>query len=202
MDVRESIVQKGGRAFIVRADIRVEEEVDRMIKFVFNKFGSIHILVNNVGDYVRKDFLDLTLVDWDYIIDVNLLTTFRMIKKVLPIMIDQRWGRIVNISSISSVKGSVKAPHYAAAKAALNALTVSLAKKFGSYNITFNCVAPGPTETDLLRKWYSEDEIREAKKRNPMRKLASPEDVANAVLLLALNNHINGQVVLVSGGDP
>ncbi|MGQ4892161.1 MAG: SDR family NAD(P)-dependent oxidoreductase [Candidatus Njordarchaeia archaeon] len=199
--IKETIDESGGRGFIVKADIRDIQQVERMVNVVLKEFGAIHILINNVGDYQRKDFLDVTQDDWNYIMEINFYTTVNMIKAVLPTMIKQNYGRIVNISSTSGVRGSPRAPHYAAAKAALIGLTKSLAKAYGQYNITINNVAPGPTNTDLLKKWFNEEEIRGIMDKNPMKKIADPEDVAEAVLLLALNNHINGQTIVVSGGD-
>ena len=201
INTMEEIEKMGGKGFIIRADVRDITQVERMVKATVKEFGSVHILVNNVGDYQRKDFLKVTAKEWEYIMDINFYTAVNAIKVVLPIMVKQKWGRIINISSTSGVIGSPGAPHYAAAKAALIGLTKSLAKAYGKFNITVNSVAPGPTDTELLKKWFNEKELDDIKKKNPMNKIAKPIDIANAVLLLAANDHINGQVIVVSGGD-
>ncbi len=201
IQVKREIEKYGGESFIVRANLMDPEQVKKLVNFAIDEFGTVDILVNNLGDYQRKDFLQLTLDEIDYIMEINFYTTLYAIREALPYMIKQKWGRIINIASTSGVRGSPGAPHYAAAKAAVIGLTKSLAKAYGSQGITVNAVAPGPTDTELLRKWFSEKELEEISKKNPMGKLGKPEDVAEIVVAIAANNHINGQVIVVSGGD-
>ena len=201
INVKEEIESIGGEAVIVRANTMDAKQVERMINFVVDEFGKIDVLVNNVGEYQRKDFLKLTREDWDYIMEKNLYTAVYTTKEVLPHMIKQKWGRVINIASTSGVRGSSNAPHYSAAKGALISLTKALAKAYGKYNITFNAIAPGPTDTELLRRWFSEDELKEIRSRNPLGKLGKPEDIGELAVAIAANDHLNGQVIVVSGGD-
>jgi len=201
LEVREEINKLGGKAIVVRADVREEEHVKRMINFIIREFGGIDILVNNVGEYRRQDFLQLNRDEVQDIFEINFLTTFNVTKAVLPHMISKKWGRIINIASISGVRGSSRAPHYAAAKAAVIGLTKSLAKIYGKYNITVNAIAPGLVDTDLLHKWFSDDEIEKYTSENPMRRIATVDDIARVAVLLAVSDYVNGQVIVVSGGN-
>lgn len=201
LEVRDEINKLGGKAIIVRADVRNEEQVKKMVKFIEAEFGGVDILINNVGEYRRKDFLQLDREEIQDMFEINFLTTFNVTKEVLPHMIAKKWGRIINIASISGIRGSSRAPHYAAAKAAVIGLTKSLARIYGKYNITVNAIAPGLVDTDLLHKWFSDKEIEKYITENPMRRIANINDVAKVAVMLALADYVNGQVVVVSGGN-
>ena len=200
LDVRDSIENIGGKAYIVRADVTDYNQAKKLVDFVIREFDTVHILVNNVGYYEKKEFLDLEYEDWEQIFKANFYSAVNMTKLVLPLMISQNWGRIINISSISGIRGSPKAPHYASAKAALIALTKSLAKHYGKYNILINSIAPGPTETDTLRKWFTDKEINDVISKTPLKRIGKPEDIADAVVYLTVNDYISGETIVVSGG--
>ncbi|HUN31560.1 MAG TPA: SDR family oxidoreductase [Trebonia sp.] len=192
--------------FSVVADVTSREQVDAALGLVREKLGPITILVNGAGlDGFRK-FENLTFDGWYKVIDVNLNGTFHMIQAVLRDMLDARWGRIVNISSSSTLGGQPYMAHYVAAKSAVNGLTKSLALEYGPHGITVNAVPPGFVDTPMLRR--SEDRgllggtIEEHARRTPVRRVGRPEDIAAACAFLISEEagYITGQILPVSGG--
>jgi len=190
----------------VVADVTSREQIDTALAAVRAKFGPITILVNGAGlDGFRK-FENLTFDRWSKVIDVNLNGTFHMIQAVLPDMLDAGWGRIVNISSSSTLGGQPYMAHYVAAKSAVNGLTKSLALEYGPRGITVNAVPPGFVDTPMLRR--SEEKgllggtIEEHARRTPVRRVGRPEDIAAACSFLISEEagYITGQILPVSGG--
>jgi len=190
----------------VVADVTSREQVDAALVAVRDKLGPITILVNAAGlDGFRK-FENLTFEQWSKVIDVNLNGTFHMIQAVLPDMLGASWGRIVNISSSSTLGGQPYMAHYVAAKSAVNGLTKSLALEYGPRGITVNAVPPGFVDTPMLRR--SEDRgllggtIEEHAQRTPVRRVGRPEDIAAACAFLISEEagYITGQILPVSGG--
>lgn len=163
--------------------------------------GKIDILVNNAG--ITKDtlFIRMKEEDWNSVINVNLNGTFKVTQQVVKLMIKQRYGRIINISSIIGFIGNVGQANYAATKAGLIGFTKSLAKELASRNITVNAVAPGFIETDMTAE-LPEDIKAQYLKQIPLNRFGKPEDVANVVIFLAsdLASYITGEVIHVNGG--
>ena len=163
--------------------------------------GKIDILVNNAG--ITKDILFIRMKeeDWNSVINVNLNGTFKITQQVVKLMIKQRYGRIINISSIIGFIGNIGQANYAATKAGLIGFTKSLAKELAPRNITVNAVAPGFIETDMTAE-LSEDIKAQYLKQIPLNRFGNPEDVANVVLFLAsdLASYITGEVIHVNGG--
>ena len=165
------------------------------------EYGSIDILVNNAG--ITKDnlMLKMTEEDFEQVIDTNLKGAFLCIKHVSKIMLKQKRGHIINISSVVGVRGNAGQVNYASSKAGLIGMTKSVAKEIGSRGITVNAVAPGFIETDMTAK-LPEAVVEENLKSIPMKKLGKVEDVANLVRFLASDDasYITGQVICVDGG--
>ncbi|MCM1172190.1 MAG: 3-oxoacyl-[acyl-carrier-protein] reductase [Clostridium sp.] len=191
----------GVQAMAVQADVAVSEDVTRLIDAVKEKFGSIDILVNNAGITRDNLILKMNEADFDQVIDTNLKGAFLCIKGVSKLMLKQRAGRIINISSVVGVRGNAGQVNYSASKAGLIGMTKSVAKELASRGITVNAVAPGFIETDMTAK-LPEPVIEETMKSIPMRTIGKGEDVANLVAFLASDEarYITGQIICVDGG--
>ena len=159
------------------------------------------ILINNAGITADQLFLRMSDDDWDNVINTNLTGTFNLTKIFLKNMIKNKFGRIINISSISGLMGNPGQVNYSSSKAALNGFTKSLAKEVGSRNITVNCVAPGFIDTDMT-SYIGENERNEILKKIPLNKFGSPEDISNLVMFLMSDeaSYITGQTISIDGG--
>ncbi len=197
----EELKALGGKALAIKCDISNEDEVNNFIKEVKENFGSIDILVNNAG--ITKDGLLLRMSEKDFndVIDVNLKGTFNMTKAVSSIMVKQRVGKIINISSVVGVAGNAGQCNYAASKAGVIGFSKSIARELASRNINVNVIAPGYINTDMT-KVLPEKVREEVLKTIPMKKIGEPKEIANLVLFLSsdLSNYITGQVINVDGG--
>ena len=191
----------GVNAMAVKADVANNSDVESLVSKVKEEFGSVDILVNNAG--ITKDnlLLKMSEEDFEQVIDTNLKGAFLFIKHVSKIMLKQRSGKIINISSVVGVRGNAGQVNYAASKAGVIGMTKSAAKELASRGITVNAVAPGFIETDMTAK-LPEAVVDEMKKTIPMKKVGQAEDVANLVAFLASDsaNYITGQVICVDGG--
>ena len=195
------ITGAGGDAFLVQADVGDSAAVDAMIKTVVERFGRIDILVNNAG--ITRDNLIMRMKeeDWDAVIHTNLKGIFNCTKVVSKQMMKQRFGRIVNMTSVVGVMGNAGQSNYAAAKAGVIGFTKSMAKELASRNINVNAVAPGFIATDMTADLT--DAVKaEMLSQIPLQKLGTPENVASAVLFLVSPgaDYITGQVLHVDGG--
>ena len=159
------------------------------------------ILINNAGSTTDQLFLRMSDDDWDDVINTNLTGTFNLTKIFLKNMIKNKFGRIINISSISGLMGNPGQVNYSSSKAALNGFTKSLAKEVGSRNITVNCVAPGFIDTDMT-SYIGENERNEILKKIPLNKFGSPEDISKLVMFLMSDeaSYITGQTISIDGG--
>jgi NAD(P)-dependent dehydrogenase (short-subunit alcohol dehydrogenase family) len=187
---------------IQKIDVTDPIGVQAAIKEILRTLKSVDILVNNAGLYSICDITAEDESNWDKIINVNLKSAFLCIKAVLPFMIKNRYGKIVNISSISGKKESIFAsPSYCASKAGLIGLTRCVAAQTAKYGINVNCVAPGITDTGMI-SLLNGKKLDKAMKIIPLRRICTPEDVANAVSFLVRDesNYITGETVNVNGG--
>ncbi|WP_058485887.1 3-oxoacyl-[acyl-carrier-protein] reductase [Defluviitalea phaphyphila] len=197
----EEIEKKGVKALSVKADVGSFKEVEHLINKALEKMGSIDVLVNNAG--IIKDNLILRMKEeeFDDVIRVNLKGVFNCIKHVSKIMMKQRSGKIINISSIIGLMGNIGQVNYAAAKAGIFGITKSAAKELAKRGITVNAIAPGFIETEMTNTLS--DKYKEAiLKAIPLGKIGSSKDVANVVGFLASDaaNYITGQIICVDGG--
>ncbi|MBU2504436.1 MAG: 3-oxoacyl-[acyl-carrier-protein] reductase [Candidatus Omnitrophica bacterium] len=184
-----------------KVDVTNLEEVEKGINKIIDNWGRVDILINNAG--LAKDSLILRLAesDWDKVLAVNLKGAFNCIRTAAKFMVKQRYGRIINMSSVIGIMGNPGQANYAASKAGLIGLTKSLAKELGSRNINVNAVAPGYIETAMTEKL--DGKIKEEMLgRIPLRRFGQPQDVAKAVFFLASSDadYITGQALVVDGG--
>ncbi|WP_300348985.1 3-oxoacyl-[acyl-carrier-protein] reductase [Clostridium sp.] len=200
-ELKAILKEKGVKVLTVKCDISNFEDSKNLIDKCKDEFGKIDILVNNAG--ITKDTLIMRMKeeDFDNVIDVNLKGTFNCAKHASAIMLKQKFGKIINMTSVVGITGNAGQVNYAASKAGVIGLTKSLARELGSRGITVNAVAPGFINTDMT-KGLSDKVKEEAAKNIPLKKLGNPDDVANLVGFLAsdLSNYITGQVINVDGG--
>lgn len=200
-ELKAILEEKGVKVLTVKCDISNFEDSKNLMNKCKEVFGKIDILVNNAG--ITKDTLIMRMKEEDFnsVIDVNLKGTFNCAKHASAIMLKQRFGKIINMTSVVGIAGNAGQVNYAASKAGVIGLTKSLAKELGSRGITVNAVAPGFINTDMTAS-LSEKVKEEASKNIPLKRLGDPEDVANLVGFLASDaaNYITGQVINVDGG--
>lgn len=200
-EVKQIIEENGGEAILVQADISNAESVDNMVASVMEAFGRIDILVNNAG--ITRDTLLMRMkeADWNAVIQTNLTGVFYVTKAVSKIMMKQRSGKIVNMSSVVGLMGNAGQANYAAAKAGVIGFTKSMAKELAARNITVNAIAPGFIATDMTA--VLSDKVKEdLATKIPLGRLGEADDIANAVLFLVSDsaNYITGQTLNVDGG--
>ncbi len=185
----------------VQADVSSQEQVLNMIENVNSHFGNIDILVNNAGIAGQSLFTDISTEEWDRMFDINVKGMFHCCKAVLPHMIRNRWGKIVNISSIWGLTGASCEVHYSASKAAVIGLTRALAKEVGPSNIQVNCVAPGVIDTDM-NSGLDNETLEDLKEQTPLGVIGTGNDIAETVFFLTSDNagFITGQVISPNGG--
>jgi 3-oxoacyl-[acyl-carrier protein] reductase len=194
----------GVRALFIQADISQSTEVERIVEEMSGVLGTVDILVNNaaITDYEYSSAWEVREEKWDRICEVNLKGTFLCCHAFLPPMLDQGWGRIVNISSTSGINGGTSGVHYAASKGGVIALSKALAREVAGYGVTVNVVAPSKIDTDMFRMAAPGAKREETIRRIPVGRLGQPEDIAEAVAYFAGNDaaYTTGQVLVVSGG--
>ncbi len=199
--VAEEVKGMGRDVLVVKADVSSGEDVDNLVSATMEKFGRIDILINNAG--ITRDNLLIRMKeeDWDKVIDTNLKSVFLTSKAISKIMIKQRAGKIVNISSVVASLGNAGQANYVAAKAGVIGLTKTLARELASRNINVNAVAPGFIQTDMTAKLS--DEMKEKLlEQIPLARLGTPKDIANMVKFLVSDeaSYMTGQLIHVDGG--
>jgi len=200
--VAQEIEGLGRKAKAIQADVSQREAVQRLVSEAVSLFGQIDILVNNAGIIRRGTFVEHSPQDWEQVLGVNLGGTFNCTQEVVPLMIKQGRGKIINISSVVGKMGDIaSAPSYGTSKGAINTFTKSLARELAPYGINVNAVAPHAIETDMSREW-SEEKRRQIVEAIPLKRLGKPEEVAEAVAFLASDGaaFITGQILDINGG--
>ncbi|HPX60910.1 MAG TPA: 3-oxoacyl-[acyl-carrier-protein] reductase [Deltaproteobacteria bacterium] len=197
----DELTAQGVEAIAVKCNVALSEDVDRLIEAAVEKFGRVDILVNNAG--ITRDGLLMRMKDedWDTVMSVNLKGAFLCTRAASKVMSKQRYGRIINITSIVGQMGNPGQANYCASKAGMIGLTMSNAREMAKRNITVNAIAPGFIVTDMTES-LPEKVRAELSSQIPMERLGTGDDIANAVLFLASDNtsYITGQVLAVNGG--
>jgi 3-oxoacyl-[acyl-carrier protein] reductase len=195
------ITAAGGKAAAFPLDVADEEQIKATFKAALAQFGKIDILVNNAG--ITRDQLVMRMkrADWDAVLNTNLTSAYLCVQQVIGSMLKQRWGRIINVTSIFGQTGQAGQANYAASKAGLIGLTMAIAREVGSRNITCNAVAPGFIETAMTAA-LPEEIKQSGLKMIPLGRIGTPEDVAGAVRFLASDEaaYITGHVLNINGG--
>lgn len=184
---------------IYKADVSKHIEVTKMINFCINKYHKIDVLINNAGISENKLFTDITDNDWNNMLQTNLTSAFYTSKDVLPCMIHNKEGLIINISSIWGQIGASCETHYAVSKAGLDAMTKSLAKELGPSNIRVNSIAPGIIDTKM-NSHLSDEDINNLTDDIPLGKIGSPDAISKCVKWLINDDYTTGQVISINGG--
>jgi len=199
-EVLKEIEATGVRAIAIQADLSKMPAARSLIQQVQDQWGRIDILVNNAGITKDKSMKKLTDDDWNDVLDTNLGSVYATCSEVLKIMMDQKFGRIVNITSFVGQAGNFGQANYAASKGGIIAFTKTLALEMAKYNITVNAIAPGFTETEMLAQ-VPENIRQQIIARVPMGRFGQPEEIARAVVFLAAEgDYITGQQINVNGG--
>ena len=197
--VVEEIKAMGSSAIALQADISEAEATKEFIEKVLEQFGRIDILVNNAGITRDKSFKKMSFEEWHKVIDTNLSSAFNTCKIALPSMLEQKYGRIINISSVIGQSGGFGQTNYAAAKAGLIGFTKSLALETARAGITVNCICPGYIATEMVAA-MPEKVLDAIKAQVPMKKLGDPEEVSKGVLFVCESEYMTGQCLNLNGG--
>ena len=199
IELQQNLEKENIKIDIFKADVSNRDEVKKLVQFAINKYKKIDCVINNAGIDQVKMFLDITDADWNNMISNNLNSVFYICQEVLPYMIHEKNGVIINISSIWGVTGASCESHYAVSKAGVDALTKSLAKEMGPSNIRINSIAPGFIDTEMNNN-LNEEEKKEIKEEIPLQKIGKVEDVSRTVEWIIEDEYITGQVISVNGG--
>lgn len=199
IELQEELKQENIEIDIVKADVSKREDAKKLANFAIQKYGRIDILVNNAGISEYKLFSDETDEDWNRVINTNLYSAFAMCQEVIPNMIYNKSGCIINISSIWGLVGASLEVIYSVSKAGMDGLTKALAKELGPSNIRVNSIAPGAIDTDM-NKNMTKEEWKELKEEIPMGRIGLPEDIAKCVKWLIEDSYTTGQIISINGG--
>ena len=197
--LQQELEEQNFKLEIFKADVSKREDVKKLVEYTIEKHGKIDILINNAGISEYKLFTDETDEDWNKLINTNLYSAFAMSQEVIPNMVHNKKGCIINISSIWGIVGGSLEVLYSISKAGLDGMTKALAKELGPSNIRVNSIAPGMINTKMNNK-FTEKEIQEIKEEVPLERLGKPQDIAKCVKWLIDDNYTTGQVISINGG--
>jgi NAD(P)-dependent dehydrogenase (short-subunit alcohol dehydrogenase family) len=200
-ETANEIIKIGGSAIAIPGDVTKIEDIERMKRIVLDKFMNIDILVNNAGIGLMNKALEITIEEWDNVIETNLKSVFLVSKIIGRRMVEQTRGKIINISSVLGKVASKEALHYCASKAAIIQLTKALALEWAPFNVHINCIAPGFFETEMIRKnEYNQEKF--IKFKVPLKRIGKPDEIVGAAIFLAskASDYITGETIFVDGG--
>ena len=200
--VAESIVSAGGSATAFGGDVQRPGDIAPWVEGAIRDFGRIDVLINNAGIYPRQAFLGMSEAQWDEMQEINLKSMFHTLQKVLPHMVAQRGGKVVNISSVTFHLGMALLSHYVASKGGVIGLTRSLAREMGEHNIHINCITPGAIKTEAEAKVLTEEQAQVMMTSQCLQRRIMPLDIARVCLFLSseLSDGMTGQTINVDGG--
>lgn len=198
-EMAQSLLNESENIHIYKADVSKRNEVKEMINFILKEFGRIDVLINNAGISDNKLFTDITDEDWEHMINTNLYSAFCVTQEVLPNMIHNKKGCIINISSIWGLVGASCETAYSVSKAGIDAMTKSLAKELGPSNIRVNSIAPGIIDTDM-NKNLTEQDIKNIEEDIPLERIGTTLDISRCIQWLIDDNYTTGQVISINGG--
>ncbi len=204
LKVRDQIREMDRKALAVKCDISSFDEARQVVEAALAEFGRIDILVNNAGMNWDGVCWKMSEEQWDRVIEVNLKGYFNFVRHVAPLLKDQKYGKIINITSINGLRGKFGQSNYSASKAGIIGYTKALAKELGAFGVNVNAVAPGLIETAMLKNAEARDKIIEmALAEIVLKRVGQPEDLANMVAFLASDKarHVTGEVIKVDGGQ-
>jgi len=200
----DEIREMGRKALAIKCDISSFAEAESVVKKSVDEFGGLDILVNNAGMNWDGVSWKMSEEQWDRVIEVNLKGYFNFTRQVAPIFKDQKYGKIINITSINGLRGKFGQSNYSASKAGIIGFTKAVAKELGAFNVNVNAVAPGLIETTMLKESDSRDKIIDmAMNEIVLKRVGQPEDLANVVVFLASDKarHVTGEIIKVDGGQ-
>ena len=198
-NLKKELQKEGYEIEIYQADVSKKSECKKLVEYTLEKYKKIDILINNAGIDKYQLVTEVTENDWNEIINTNLYSAFCMCQEVLPNMIHNKKGCIINISSIWGIVGASTEVVYSISKAGMDGLTKALAKEVGPSNIRVNSIAPGYIETDI-NKDVTQEEKNEILKTIPLEKIGEPTDIAKCVNWLIEDNYTTGQIISINGG--
>ena len=203
-EVAKQIEGMGRKALAVKCDISVFSEAEAVVKAAVEAFGRIDILVNNAGMNWDGVCWKMTEEQWDRVLEVNLKGYFNFTRHVAPLFKSQKYGRMINVTSINGMRGKFGQTNYSASKAGIIGFTKAVAKELGAFGVTVNAVAPGLIETAMLKESEARDKIVDmAMAEIVLKRVGQPEDLANVIAFLASDKarHVTGEVIKVDGGQ-
>jgi 3-oxoacyl-[acyl-carrier protein] reductase len=203
-DVVKEIEKIGSQALAIKTDVSKRKETEEMAKKTLQKFGRIDILVNNAGIFPFKSLLEMEEEDWDRVLSINLKGVFNSSKAVLPIMVKQKYGKIINIASVAGTRvGFLNLAHYSASKGGILGFTKTAALELAQYGINVNTIAPGAIDTPGARTGMGgKESLEQFAKTIPAKRIGKPIDIANLVVFLASDesSYITGECIVIDGG--
>ena len=199
IELKKELEAEGIEIDIVKADVSKREEIKNLVNYAIENYGKIDILINNAGISEYKLFTDETDEDWNIVINTNLYSAFATSQEVIPNMIKNKNGCIVNISSVWGMVGASMEVLYSVSKAGIDGLTKALAKELGPSNIRVNAIAPGIIDTDMCKN-FSKEDLENIKEEIPLERIGNVEDISKCVNWLISDNYTTGQIISINGG--
>ena len=199
IELKKELEAEGVLIDIVKADVSKREEIKNLVQYATGNYGKIDILINNAGISEYKLFTDETDEDWNKVINTNLYSAFAVSQEVIPNMIKNKNGCIINISSVWGMVGASMEVLYSVSKAGIDGLTKALAKELGPSNIRVNAIAPGIVDTDMCKN-FNEEELENIKEEIPLERIGKVEDISKCINWLINDNYTTGQIISINGG--